>query len=238
MALPALDTLCKAIDGFPDDLCVVLPGGANVCAQLEALPPSLYQMAKGALGQANAALAPLTPIFDIIETLVAIQKCMTALVDALGPPPDPSKIADCLPELAKRIEKLIALLPPASVLLMIVQLIDVIIGILRGSISELQAVARLIDRISRAQFLAGRVPGLLAAIDCGQQSAATQMSNIERAIASINPIIELINGIGSIAGLEPIPLFQGGIPTSPEPAIEALEGLVDVLSAFRDTIPV
>jgi hypothetical protein len=237
MTLPALDTLCKAIEEFPLDLCVTLPGGANVCAQLESLPPSLLQMAKGALGQANSALAPLTPIFDIIETLVAIQNCVKAIPDALGPPPDPAKLGECLPELAKRIEKLISLLPPASILLMLVQLLDVIIAVLNGTISELRAILRLLERIARARALSGAVPSLLSAIDCGERTAAVQMSNIERAIAAINPILDLINGFGNLAGIEPIPHFEG-LPEGPAAAIAALQGLVDGLQALRDTIPV
>lgn len=238
MALPAIDGLCKALDEFPElGLCVTMPGGATLCPQVEGLPPSLYQLARSALGQANAALAPLTPLFDIIETLVAIKDCVTAIPDALGPPPDPSKLAACVPNLIEKIEKVIALLPPASVLLTIAQLLDVIIAILQGCIDELRAVLRLLDRISRARLLAGRVPGLLSIIDCGQQSAEAQMSNIERAMASINPIIELINVIGSLAGLKPIPTFEGGLGDDPDVAIDTLQGLVDVLRVFRDSIP-
>lgn len=239
MALPAIDELCRAIDRFPEsNFCITFPGGAEVCALSEKLPPSLYSMARGALAQANAALVPLTPLFDVIEAIAAIQKCLTAFVDALGPPPDPSKVADCIPNLAKRIEKLLALLPPASVLLMVVQLLDVLIGILEGTILELNAVQLLLERISRAQLLSSQVPSLLAVIDCGQQSAAASMDNVARAFASINPIISVINAVGGLAGLEPIPPFEGLSVEGPEQAIDALRAVVDVLRTLRSSIPV
>lgn len=238
MALPAIDTLCKALDEFPElGLCVTMPGGASICPQVEGLPPSLMALARSALGQVNAAMAPLTPLFDIIETLVAIKDCVTAIPDALGPPPDPSKLAECVPNLLEKIEKVIALLPPASVLLMIAQLLDVLIAVLQGCVDELLAVARLIDRVTRAQELSGRVPGLLAIIDCGTATRDAQMSNIERAIASINPMIDLINTFTQLAGLPEVPSFEGGLPGDPEEAIGVLQGLVDGMRVFRDGIP-
>src|SRR5688572_26832363 len=100
MPLPPLETLCDVLAGYPNEPTIRLPGGAELRAQLAGLPPSLFEIAKSLLGQANSALAPLTPIFDIIETINALHNCVKAIPDALGPPPDPSKLAGCLPELA------------------------------------------------------------------------------------------------------------------------------------------
>ena len=67
MPLPPLDTLCKSLEDFPADLGIHLPGGALLLPHLEGIPPSLFQMAQHMLGQANTALAPLSPFFDVVE---------------------------------------------------------------------------------------------------------------------------------------------------------------------------
>src|SRR4051812_20810485 len=101
--LPPMDEVCKAIEAFPRVPTITFPGGATLIPQVPGLPPSLLELSIDLLGKANAALVPLSPLFDVIEVIVALQKCLTAVVDALGPPPDPSKLAKCLPELAKKI---------------------------------------------------------------------------------------------------------------------------------------
>jgi len=238
MTLPSLVTLCQPLPGTPPELCVTLPGGAEICAQPGVLPPSLFGYAKNALAQASSALTPLVPIFNIIEAISAVLQCVKAVPDALGPPPDPSGIIACIPNLVEKVEKLIALLPPVSVLLTIVQMLDVIIAIIDGSIEELQAVERLIQRIAAAEAMSAQVPGLLSMIECANASRDSSMENIERAFGSINPIIELINTLCSMAGLPAVPLFSGSLPADPLPAIEVLGGISDVLHAIRDAVPV
>lgn len=237
MALPAIDTLCRAIDAAPLRLRIRFPGGAEITSITNELPPSLFALAQSLLGQASSALAPLAPIFNVVETIVAIQTCLTAVVDALGPPPDPSKLASCLPELAKKVEAIIALLPPTSVLALIADILDTLVAALQGSIEELRAIARMLDRIASARLLSDSVPGLLSVVDCGEQTAATQMDNLVRSFASLNAMIGAVNGLASLAGLPQLPLLTS-LPGDPEAAVDALQGGVDALRAFRDAIPV
>jgi hypothetical protein len=232
-----LEALCVPILEAPADLCITLPGGSEVCAQSSELPPSLFAYAKLALGAANSALAPLGPIFTIIETITAIQKCLTAIPGILGPPPNPKKLLDALTELAEKIEKLLKLLPQLSVPLMVVQLIDVIIATIDGAASELNAIARLVARITTAEAMVGQAPGLLSMIECAQTSVDVQLTNIERSFASINPLIELINVLGALAGLKPLPAF-GGLPGDPIQAAAALQSAADSLRVVRSAIPV
>jgi len=236
MGLPALDTLCDAIPSGQFDLCVTFPGGATVCSVTEGFPPSALQLVRSMLGQANSALAPLQPIFDIIGTVSALFDCVKAIPDSLGPPPDPTAIAECIPALTEKIENLLALLPQLSVPLMIVGLLDVLILMLDAIISELNSVIALLARITRARAVPA--PGLAAIIDCGERTATAQLSNIEGLFASINPMIEVINTLGSLAGLSEIPSFEGGLGEDPGAAIAPIEAIRDTLSSLRDAIPV
>lgn len=234
MALPAIETLCDAIPSGEFDLCVTFPGGATVCSYTEGFPPSLLQLVRSMLAQANSAMAPLTPIFDIIGAIAAVLECIQAIPDSLGPPPDPTKLAECIPNLVEKVEKLLALLPQLSVPLMIVGLLDTLILMLDAVIRELESVIRLLDRITRARAVPAA--GLAAIIDCGERSVTSQLGNIESLFASINPMIDLINVLGGLAGLNEIPSFEGGLGEDPSEAIEPLITIRDSLAGIRDSI--
>lgn len=237
MGLPAVEDLCDYIDLIGTDLCVVFPGGAQLCSTFETFPPSLLALARSLLAQASAGLAPLQPIFDIIETINAIVKCVEAIPDTIGPPPDPQALAACMPNLVARLEKLLALLPQLSLPLLLVGLIDVIIQMVDGVIRELRAIAALLERIVATKGIDNNFIG--AIIDCADGSAAASLSNLERLFNAINSIVELLNTLSEAAGLDlEIPSFEGGLGDNPEEAIGQLEELNDVLRGLRDSIPV
>lgn len=237
--MTALDlaALCVPIAEAPADLCITFPGGFEVCAQSSEIPPSLLGYAKLALGAANSAMAPLGPIFTIIETITAIQKCLTAIPGILGPPPDPSKLLAALEDLAEKAAKLLKLLPQLSVPLMVVQLIDVIIAIIDGASSELAALARMLVRIQQAELAAATAPDLLQMAICARTSFDVQMTNLERSFASINPHVQMINSLGSLAGLKPLPEFDS-LPSDPSQAAATLQAAADALRVVRSAIPI
>jgi len=237
MSLDLSSLACVPIGEMPKPLCVTLPGGLEVCAMPGDLPPSLFSYARTALGAANSAMAPLGPIFTIIEVVTSVHACLKSIVDCLGPPPNPAKLIKALVDLAKKMEALLKLIPQLSVPLMIVQLIDVLIAALDGAASELAALARYALQIQQAELAAQSAPALLDMIACSRGSLEMQMSNIESAFASINPIIELINTLGGLAGLPPIAAFSGLDP-DPTVATEALRAAADALRVVRYAIPV
>ena len=92
MALP----ICIEIPEIPDPLSITLPGGVS----MESI---------NLMEQIQPALTPLMPLFDIIDTVVAVFNCIKAIPDTLGPPPDPTVLAACIPELAEKVAKLLKL---------------------------------------------------------------------------------------------------------------------------------
>jgi hypothetical protein len=234
MTLPAIADLCRALDEYPEDLCVALPGGAIICAQANGLPPSLYALARGLLGQASSALAPLTPIFDIIEAIVGLLECVKAIPDALGPPPDPSKLTSCIPNLVEKVNKLLRLLPAFSVPVLIRDILNALIVACNGAIVELEAIQTMLNNIATARSIGNL--SLLEAIDCEERSVAVEMDNLTRAFGAINSMIELLNSLGSLIGFPEIPTI-GGSGFDPALAIEGLQTTVETLTVLRDSIP-
>lgn len=237
MALPDPETLCTKVEIGPGELCVAFPGGAEICAQIPKTPPSLFEQATQLLGQANAALAPLQPVFTILEALLAVQQCFEAVKDALGPPPRPDKLIECLKELAEKMAAVAKLIPQVSVPVMIRDLIDVLIVYLQGLISELQVLANLAARIESAKVEAQDAPALSAIISCQEASLEASMTNLQQATAPVNQMVAVINSVGSLAGLPSVGAV-GDLGADPSLAIEPLQVQVDVLTSVRDGIPV
>ena len=85
--------ICIEIPEIPDPFQITLPGGVTMehINLMEVIQP---------------ALTPLVPLFNIIDTVVAVFNCIKAIPDTLGPPPDPTAIAACIPELAAKVNAL------------------------------------------------------------------------------------------------------------------------------------
>lgn len=70
MTLP----VCIEIPPIPDPLQMTLPGGVTMVSM-------------NLLASIQPALTPLVPIFNIIDTVIAVFNCIKAIPDALSMPP-------------------------------------------------------------------------------------------------------------------------------------------------------
>src|SRR5678816_2695961 len=85
MPLPDLETLCVELTVTPQRLTVIVPGGASLDPELPDLGPAdPMRLAKQLLAQANAALAPLGPVFDLIDVGLALVEAVKAIPDAIS----------------------------------------------------------------------------------------------------------------------------------------------------------
>ena len=170
MALP----ICIEIPEIPDPFNLTLPGGIQIehINLMEVIQP---------------ALTPLVPIFDIIDTVVAVFNCIKAIPDTLGPPPDPTAIAACLPDLAEKVAKLLKLIPQLSIPLTIIGLIDLVIDTLLRARSEImhlqQQMQQILGVIDRATNLDDA--GLMAIAQCAQANVAQEAANVGKSLAAL-----------------------------------------------------
>jgi hypothetical protein len=114
-------------------------------------------------------------VFDIIDTVVAVFNCVKAIPDSLGPPPDPTALAACIPELAEKVSKLLKLIPQLSLPYTIIGIIDLVIDTLRQARDQLlhlqQQMQQILGAIDRATELEDA--GLMAITSCAQANVAT-----------------------------------------------------------------
>lgn len=223
MALP----ICVPIPEIPDPLNVMLPGGVPIerINLMEVIQP---------------ALTPLVPLFDIIDTLVAVFACIQAIPDSLGPPPDPTVLAACLPDLAEKVDKLLKLIPQLSLPLTITGLIDLVIDTLQQAQSlllhlqqQMQQMHGVIDRATDIEDA-----GLMAMAQCAQANVAQEAANVGKTLASLGKLIGLINIFLGIIGLPEIPDFSNLAGRPLDDVVPALDGIVTQLKNARAAVPV
>ena len=237
MALPPITERCTLLD-VKLDLCVQLPGGASLCAQPSVDLPqlSLLNYAKQLMSQANSALAPLEPVFLIMDILLQIKKCIDAFPDALGPPPNPTKIAQCIPELGRLLAQLAEMLPQAAVPKMISGLLDVLIAYVQGLQRELQAVADYALAIDAARRKAADAPALDPVITCSEENLDLWLANINDGSLNVARFIDLLNAFTSLVGLPQIPTLCSAGRNVTE-AAQQLDRLVILLQEIRAKLP-
>jgi len=223
MALP----ICIEIPEIPDPFNITLPGGISIehINLMEVIQP---------------ALTPLVPFFNIIDTIVAIFNCVKAIPDTLGPPPDPTALAACLPDLAEKVNQLLKLIPQLSLPLLIVGIIDLIIDTLNQARTELmhlqQQVQQILGVIDRATDLDDA--GLSAIAQCAQANVAQEAANVGKSLAALGKLIGLVNLFLGMVGGPEIPDLSNLAGRPLDDVVEPLDAIVDVLKTARDAVPV
>lgn len=220
-------TFCLEIPSYPDPFQLTLPGGITIehLNLAEVIQP---------------ALTPLVPIFEIVDTVVAVFNCVKAIPDIFGPPPDPTALIACLPDLAEKIAKLLQLVPPLSLPATIVGLIDLVIDTLeqaRGVLKHLQQqMVQLLGVVDRAKDLDDA--GLMAIAQCAQANIAQEAANVGKSLASLGKLFGLINLFMGMVGGPAVPDLSdlGGRPL--DEVIPPLDALVMALKTARGAVPV
>nr|WP_211483733.1 hypothetical protein [Corallococcus exiguus] len=219
--------ICLEIPELGDPPLITLPGGVSIQQYnlMEAIQP---------------ALTPLMPLFDIIDTVVAVFNCVKAIPDSLGPPPDPTALAACIPELAEKVAKLLRLIPQLSLPYTIIGIIDLVIDALRQARSQLmhlqQQMVQILGAIDRATELEDA--GLLAITSCAQANVATVAANVGKALASLGKLIGILNIFLGMIGAPEVPDLSNLAGRPLDDVIAPLDAIVEALQTVRGAVPV
>jgi len=223
MALP----ICIEIPELPDPLSITLPGGVS----MESI---------NLMEQIQPALTPLMPLFDIIDTVVAVFNCIKAIPDTLGPPPDPTVLAACIPELAEKVAKLLKLIPQLSIPLTIIGIIDLIIDVLRQARTmllhlqaQMQQITGAIDRATELEDA-----GLMAITSCAQANVAQEAANVGKSLAALGKLIGILNIFLELVGAPTVPDLSNLAGSPLDEVVPPLDAIVDQLTQVRDMVPV
>lgn len=232
-----LESLCIPTLPMPD-LRIPFPGGIVLRPQTGIDKGDLLEASRSLLGPAMASTAPLMPILDIIKTIEAITACVQAIPEAIGPPPDPTGLIECIPNLLEQLQKLLALVPPLSVVPTIKGLMLAMVSALEGIVLELEAVARQFARLAEAAALAAQ-PGneeLQVIVSCESDNVSNKMKNLQASMGPIGEILGVLNTLLDLAKLPTLPSLDT-MSDDPLVAIEAIRTGIGVIKQALQYLP-
>lgn len=241
MAIPVPEaaSICIELEVGPGEICIELPGGARLCASVGVELGDPAAIFRGLLGDLNAALTPLTPFFNVLDAIKKVFDCIQAVKDAIGPPPDPTPIIQCIPALAAAIDKLLKLLPQYSVPTMIRSILDAIILGLRGLKREIQALIFSAARVLQAELRGAELGNadLVLVADCAAAEFDIEFQNFNAAIAPLSRLIGLLNVFMELAGLPCIKIPLDPAAEISDAFLDVIDAAIAALEAIRDAIP-
>lgn len=248
MPFANIDDLCLLVDVNPRQICVRFPVGNLQCVSLPQVNiPDPTELLQQLFAQINSALTPLSPIFNIIDAVLAAFECIKAIPKAITEL-DPVPLIECIPGLAEAINKLLALVPALSVPVMIVDIIDVVIFFLRTLKRQVEI---FIDRAEAVLFAATKAaaPGNIAlatTLSCINENFNADIVNLNEQVAPLNRLMGIIDFLLEVTGLKKI-LKQIGLDVMPCLAfgdlsfinnfLTPIDFMIKLLELLRSIIP-
>lgn len=237
MPIPNFETFCFGIVINTQGICVHYPGGAPICAFIpDIIPPDPLEWSLDLFGKLNSALAPLNPMFNMLDVMLAVVDALKAIATL-----DAAKIIGVIPNLAERVNKLLTLIPQLCLPLLIRDCIDVLILYLRGLQTYIERLLSFYARLVEAQLRASESEFLLGPIiDCATGNLDTIILHVGAQAQPINRILGIINEFLLLMELPCIPPLS--IPSLSIGFVGVLEALIQFLIFLRNllnfTIPI
>lgn len=227
---------CAELEIGNQGLQVRMPGGATLQVMVPDVNPSDIAITKSLLSQGGAALAPLIPVFNLIDAMLAVKDFAEAVPGLIT---DPSALVSAIEGLIEKIAKLAQLVPQLSVPFLVVDLIDVGITALNGFVTQLEAVVAQEIKIAAAIQKANDTgnAALLEVTVCATDINAKVKQGISEGLGPLNSFFGVLSLFLQLIGQAPIPSIDE-LGDDAQGAIDVLRGVVDTLSAVRDAIPV
>lgn len=243
MAFPPPE-LCIPLPEIPSAEDICLPGGICLSYIWDSINkiPHAADVPLDFFSQIGPAMTPLIPVFNIIDTVLAIFKCLSAIPDAITSL-DPSELLQCFPVLAKLVDQLLKLLPQLSVPKMVIAALKNLATLLRAVASDLEfiksQIQRIADMIDRAAELNDvKMNGFLV---CAQDTLEGSVLATAEALKGIGRIVLLINVFIGLFGGQEIPcfgaLFEDNLGEGLDVIIDLLLGVADVIWQMANAIP-
>lgn len=222
------------------DGCIPLPGGVVLCAQagFETQDPEV--ILKGLFGQAQAGLAPFSPLFNLLEIAILIFKCLTSVVDAIkAVPPDPTKPGKCLEELKQKVDALLKLVPALSVPATARAVLNSIISFLRTMKAKIALFIAKFQRITAARLRAEEIglDALKTELDCAESQLTLEFESVNKSLGPVNQLIAIVSAFMQIAGLGCIPAIGDFTTDFSQDLLSPIDSVISLLETIRDTIP-
>lgn len=218
-------------DGFP---CPEFPD-IDVCAAI--LPGGVDFSDPDMLRFLQPALAPLAPIFTVIEALIAVK----TIADAVLELPDPQPLIDAIPGLQAQIEKLLAFLPQVAIPKLALDALDCIISeleklrrVVTGLQAQIERIAGVLDRAAELDD-----PQLNAFAVCATERVSATLEETLAGLTALGRLLGVIGGFLELIGVDVALPNWSDISGAPlDTIIEPIDRALELLRTARGLIPV
>lgn len=237
------DLLCQIINADTDIICVPMPGGGEICWHNGVGNiPVPADICSDLMPKVQIGLSALAPVMCIIDVALALIDFAKAVPDSLGPPPDPTALAEALIDLIEKSACLLPLIPQLSICPLIKALLDLIINCLINIREQLVNIVSLkvsVDNGNARSASLGGVALLDAYLDCSSQNIDLLTAALSGSTESMQKLLDVtVNPLMELAGLDPIEFaaldFSAG---APDEVIAALDDTIAALFLVRDALP-
>lgn len=205
---------------------LTLPGGARIehLQLVEVVQP---------------ALTPLMPLFDILETVLALFDAVRAVPDTIGPPPDPTALAEALQTVAEKVVDLLRLVPQLSLPFTIVGLVDLILHTLREARDVLVDLRARAEALGAAEERARELGDaqLLAIVECARANIEQEAANLGARLGALGSLVGILNVFAGMVGAPEVPDLSSLSGEALDAVVEPLDALVEVLTTARAAVP-
>ncbi len=217
---------CEQLPPPPVPFRIVLPGAAELIGfDLAAL--------------AQPALAPLAPMFRVMDVVAKAVDVLRAIPDALSMPPNPAGILQRLPALVQAASELLPLIPQASVPLTAASLIDAVIEELRRTRGRIEALDAQARRIERARERASAIGDLrlAASAGCAERDLARAVEAVLAPLDALRGLLGVLGLLLGLAGGPPLPPWRISDSQDRAELIRDIAALKQSLTSLRERIP-
>lgn len=183
------------------------------------------------------ALAPLSPIFRILDAVMAIVDVVKAVPGVVLNPGD---VVEKIAKLGPKVGALLGLLPPAAGPVLVADALDLVLDYLREVRDMLMALAGQEQRISVARSRADTLDddGLRGICDDAAADVERELLNMGKRMQAMSGLVGTINLVAGLVGLQAVPDLAGGIQGDVAQSAVEVDRLIVALQATRNAIPV
>lgn len=217
-----------------------LPFGMALTGSSAAQPGLTFDPMRTFLVQLNGVLTPFMPIFkivgfakDVLDALNAIPSCITKL--------SPAPLVQKMVKVAADIDELLGVLPPASVPVMLRDLLGALILFLSGVQSQLRGLQVQAQLVANLQSTADAIQStnpdgyaeLTAIVAASIADGTTNVSILDSQSCAYNELCKTIKIVAELVGLPAPPLlgcFNFGADLSPAAYNAAITAAVEAIN--------
>lgn len=220
-------------------LTLSLPGGLRVSGVPTQVGATSLTQALALVSAAGPAMAPLAPAFTLIDAMLSVKDFAQAVPEIIT---NPGAVVEAGAKLAQKIGKLASLVPQLSVPVMVADVLDAVILLLRGLADELQGISAEEARIESVVAVASTLPpgareALLQVVASARAATGVRRADVQTALAGAGPLLGIVNAFVGLLGLPGVEIELDASSGSAADAVTALEAAVDILRAFRRSLP-